>query len=162
MGAVGGAERVVYVDLCQAGKLLRECGVVLFLFLVEADVLQQHHLARLEGCGQRLCGFADYVVSQLDFLPEQLGQALGDRLEGILRVDLALRAAQVRAEDYCGLLRQQVLDGLQGGNNTLVVGDPARVVLRNVKIAPDDDLFPATSMSSTLFLLYCIIILLYK
>jgi hypothetical protein len=45
LGAVGGAEGVVDVDVAQGGHLLRQLGVVLLLADVDAAVLQQHDLA---------------------------------------------------------------------------------------------------------------------
>ena len=43
--AVGGAEGVVDVDVAELGELRGEVGVVLLLVLVEAEVLQQQHVA---------------------------------------------------------------------------------------------------------------------
>jgi hypothetical protein len=45
VGAVGGAEGVVDVDLGEAGKLFGEGGVVGFFFGVEAEVFEQKDLA---------------------------------------------------------------------------------------------------------------------
>ena len=46
--AVGGAEGVVHVDVAELGELLGEVRVVLLLFLVEAEVFQQQHVAVLQ------------------------------------------------------------------------------------------------------------------
>lgn len=46
---MGGAESVVAVDVSKAGKLLRELGVVLLLLLVEAYILEERHVTRLQG-----------------------------------------------------------------------------------------------------------------
>ena len=46
--AVGGAECVVDVNIAQLGQLLGEVRLVLFFFLVEAEVFQQQHFAVLQ------------------------------------------------------------------------------------------------------------------
>ena len=74
---MGGAEGVVDVDIGQVRQLLGKGGVVLFLFLMEADVLQQHGLSLLQGGGQGLGALAHHVGGQLDLLAQQLGEALG-------------------------------------------------------------------------------------
>ena len=43
--AVGGAEGVVDVDVAELGQLLGEVGIVLFFFLVKAEVFQQQDFA---------------------------------------------------------------------------------------------------------------------
>ena len=67
MRTVRGAEGIVDIHFGQGRQLLGEGGVVLFLFLVEADVLQQHDLAVLEAGGQFLGGRSDHVLSHLHF-----------------------------------------------------------------------------------------------
>ena len=121
-------------------QLLGERGIVLLLFLVEADVLEQNGLAGLNGGGQRLGVGADDVLGQLDLLTQQLAQALRNRRQRVLHLELALRTAQMGAQDHGGVLAQQILDGLQRSDDALVVGDAAGFVLRHVKIAAYDDL----------------------
>ena len=47
----------------------------------------------------------------------------------------------MRAKDNSRVVVQQVLDRLQGRTDTLVIGDIAVFVLRDVEIAANDDLF---------------------
>ena len=47
VGAVRGAESVVDVKIAKGGELARETRVVCFFFGVEAEVLQQYHVAGL-------------------------------------------------------------------------------------------------------------------
>ncbi len=47
----------------------------------------------------------------------------------------------MRAEDDSGFFLQQILDRLEGGDNALVVGDAAGVVLRDIEVTADDYLF---------------------
>ena len=82
-------------------------------------------------------GRADDVFRQRHFAAEQLGQAGGNGLEGELRLEFALGTAQVRAEDHAGAMLHQVLDGGQGGDDTVIVGDFAFFVQRDVEIAAD-------------------------
>ena len=94
-GAVRGAEGVVHEDVAQRGQLARQRLVVLLLALVEAAVLQQHHLA-----GRDLHA-VDPVGHQRHLAAEQLAQALGHRRERIGGLELALgRAAQVRGHHH--------------------------------------------------------------
>ena len=45
VGAVRGAKRVVYIHFGQRSQLLGEFGIVLLFFRMEADILNQHHVA---------------------------------------------------------------------------------------------------------------------
>ena len=74
MGAMSGAERVVDVDLGQRGKLLAELRVVLFLAFVEAQVLEQQHVAIAQRDSLRLSIFAHRVGGENDRLAQQFGQ----------------------------------------------------------------------------------------
>ncbi len=72
MCAVRGAECIIYVNFCHGSELFGKSGIILFFFLVEADIFKQHDFARLECSSECLCGFANDVIRQLDILPEQL------------------------------------------------------------------------------------------
>ena len=140
MRAVRSAERVVDEDVRHIGKRLGQRGIVLGLALLKADVLEQDRLAGLDLGSQALCILADNVLRQLDFLAEQLAQALSNRRKRVLHVNLALRTAEVRAKDNCCIVIQQVLDGLERRADALVVGDIAVFILRHVEVAADDNL----------------------
>ncbi len=49
VSAMGGGEGVIHIDVGQGGEPAREAGIVGLLLGVKAQVLEQHHLARLEG-----------------------------------------------------------------------------------------------------------------
>ena len=100
MCAVRGAECVVDIDFSKRSKLLRKRGVVLFFFLVEADVFQQFDFAVFQRSGNALGAVADDVLRHLDFLAERLGEVGGNRSKRIFHVELALRTAEMRAEDH--------------------------------------------------------------
>ena len=137
MRTVRGAEGVVDIHFSQGSQLLGKGGIVLFLFLMEADVLQQHDLAILEAGSQRLGGGADHVIGHLHLHAQHFAEALGDGLEGILHVKLALGAAQVGAQDHSGAVLHQVLDGGQRATQPVFVGDDLVFVHGHVKIAAD-------------------------
>ena len=84
LGAVRGAEGVVHVDVAERGHLARQRLVVLLLALVEAAVLEQHDLARLE---RREPGAAVDPVADQRHLAARAARdsALRDRRERILR-----------------------------------------------------------------------------
>ena len=119
VSAVSGTERIVHIELGIAQELLGELGVVLLLLLVEAHVVQQQHIAVLEGSAGSGSGLTDGLRHESDGLAEVACKAIGSSLQGELGlVAGALRAAEVGAEDEAGAFVQQVLDGGDGGNDT--------------------------------------------
>ena len=140
MSPVSGAERIVHIDVRHGSQLLGESGIVLLLFLVEADVLEKHDLAGLQSRGFGLGVLADDVGSHDDIHAQQLRQPHGHRSQGVFHVELALGTAQVRAGNDGSAIVQQVFQGLDGFPDALVVGDFA-VGQRNVEVAAYQDLF---------------------
>ena len=138
--AVRGAERVVHKHIRHGGELLREGGIVLFFFGVEAQVLQQDGFARLHFRRELLGAFADHVAGELHFKAQLLAQALGHRREGIFHVEFALRAAQVGAEDHSRAFIQQIADGGQSGVDARFVRDVLIGVERHVEVAAHENL----------------------
>ena len=72
MRPVGRAERVVHIHVRIGCERLRECRIVLLLFRVEAEILEQEHLARLEPADcilgplpQRVAGAGDIDAQEL-------------------------------------------------------------------------------------------------
>ncbi len=72
MGAVGGAEGIVHIHIRIGGQLPGEGFVVLFLFLVEAQVLQQGDLAFLQGGDHGIRVRPHHVLGHLHRLAQQL------------------------------------------------------------------------------------------
>ena len=95
VSSVSRAESVIYIDVRKGGESLRECGVVLGLFRVEADVFKEHDFAVLEVCGKLFCAVADNILSHLDILTEKLGKSCSYGSKGELGLELALRSAQM-------------------------------------------------------------------
>ncbi len=127
-----GAECVVHVDIGEGGKLARELRVVRLLFLVEPKVLEEHHAAGGGGLDGIAGDRTDAILGEVDFLPEQVPQPPRDRRQRKRRI-LALRPAEVRAEDDDRALLLQVLDRGEGLADARVIGDGA-VCERNVEI----------------------------
>ena len=130
---VRGAERVVDVDVAQLGQVRGERRIVRFLAGVEAQVLDQHHPAGLEGLrpAQRL--EAGDLGRQRDSDAEQLAQAHRDRRERTLWIDLALRPTEVGAAHDLRATLSQVFDGRKRRGDAQVVLDAA-VAQRNVEV----------------------------
>jgi hypothetical protein len=113
-----------------------------FFLDVEAEILQQNHVAGL-GLGAGGLDFrADAVVEELHRLAEQLRERIGDGLEGKFLDALAVRAAEVAHQDDRRTLVERVADGRQRRLNALGVGDGAGgFVLRDVEIHADEGAF---------------------
>ena len=136
-----GAESVGHEDLGHVGQGLGKVGAVLLLADVEAQVLQKKDLAGLECGGLGLGVLADDVLGEDHILAQQLGQSLCHRSQSQLGLPLALGLAQVGAGDNGSAVIQQIFDGGDGGNDTLVAGDLAGLfVLGNVKVAAEQNL----------------------
>ena len=131
--AMRGAKGVVHVARGERRQRLCECGVVLFFLRMKAQVLEQDdvalHRARL---------LADAVGREGDRLPEQLGQAIRDRPQAHVRVDLALGSSQVAREHDRRALSERVLDGGQRRLDARVVADDA-VLQRDVEVHADEN-----------------------
>ncbi len=141
--AMRGAERVVDVDVGELGERLRKRGIVLFLFRVEAQVLEQDDLGSAMRCGHG--GFrrlADAVGRKDDVALQQLPQSIGDRLQAELRRRLALRPPQVRRKNDRRALVERVVNGRQRRGDARVVGDRA-VLDRHVEVDADEDALAA-------------------
>ena len=130
VGAVGGGEGVVDVDVAQLGELGDELRLVLFFRLVEAGVLEAENVAVLHR-RDRLGGrFADAVGGESDRPFDHVRHRRGDGLEGEGWVGLALRAAQMGHEDDFAALvgdledrRRDALDAGEIGHPPVFDGD---------------------------------------
>ena len=104
VGAVGGAEGVVDVDVGVAGQRLGELRIVLLFLGVEAQVLQEDAFARLEALDRVFRAGAEGVARDGNRHLEQLRQALGDGAQAHAVLDLAVRPAEVAGQDDDGAL----------------------------------------------------------
>ena len=137
-----GAERVGHEDVGHVGQRLCEVCAVLLLADVEAQVLKQHDLTRLESGSLGLCVLADDVGSEDDFLTQKLGKSLCDGRKSQLGLPLALGLAEVGAGNDGSAVLEQIFNSRNGSDNTLVAGDlTGLLVLGNVEIAAEQNLF---------------------
>ena len=74
-------------------------GVVGLLLGVEAEVLEQEHLAGSHALDRVLRPDAERVAGDRHVAPDQLGQALADRPQPEPVLDLALGPPEVAGED---------------------------------------------------------------
>jgi hypothetical protein len=119
--AMSGTKGVVDVEVCLGGQLGGQRGIVPLLAGVEAEVLEHPQVARL--------------LAEGDVAVEQLCDPVGDRAQRQLRLSLAPRATQMRAQHHPRAALQQQLDGRHRGLNAGVVGDPP-AVQRHVQVGP--------------------------
>ena len=134
-----GAEGVGHIDVRHLRQLLSEVGAVLLLALVEAEILEQQDLARLQGRGLGLGVLSDDVLSKNDIHAQQLGKSLGHGSQAQALLPLALGLAQVGAGDDGSAVLKQILNGRQSGYDTLVARDLAGLlVLGDVEIAAQE------------------------
>ena len=140
MRAVGGAKRIVDIDLGQRSERLSQVGVVLCLAGFKADVFKHQQFAGLERGGFCFGVLADNILGHDHRLAEQLAQTDCDRRERKLRLEFSLRAAQMRTEDHSRAMLQKIFDGRQRRDNALVGGDGA-VLERDVEITADEYFF---------------------
>ncbi len=142
---MGGAEGIVHVDLAERGQLLCECGIIGFLFGVEAQVLQQQHLAILELVRQLAREIADAIRRKshihllADSVIEHDAEPVHDRPQAVFGIWLALGAAEVRAEDDLAAVAEHELDGRQRLADAGIVEDFGAILReRHIEIDPDE------------------------
>ena len=140
MCAVHRAKRIGNIELRKGSKLLCKCRVVLFFFFMEAQVLKQEDLAILKLHGLLLRFFADAVIRKADLhARQQRLQTFRNRLERKLRLALALRAAQMGAQDHPRAMLKQIIHRGQGRHDALVIRDFARCIERHVVVHTHKD-----------------------
>ena len=129
-----GAEGVVHEDVAQRSHLAGEFLAVLLLALVQAAVLQHHHLAGGHVHTVHPTALEGHLAAQ------QFTQARSHRGQRVLRLELALgRAAQVRGNHHRSASLERHLDAGHRGADAGVFGDAAGVVLRHVQVSADED-----------------------
>ena len=140
---MGRAEGVKDKNICQGSQFPGKLGVVLLLFQAEAEVFHQHHLAGLEGGALGLGIRPHHVLGQGHGDAQQFFQVVPGREQGQLLLPLAVGTAHVRQEDHGGVVLQQIADGGQGRHDAgVVVNDSGGLVMGNVEVTAQEDLFP--------------------
>ena len=140
VGAVGGGEGVVHVDVAEPRERLGERGVVGLLALVEPEVLEEQELrpsaARRPGArrprptqsGARGTG-----------LPEERREAARDRGQRELRLGAAFRPAEMRGEHHRPHpARPRVAEGRERRADPRVLAHLAVAPERDVEVDPHE------------------------
>ena len=106
---------------------------------MEAEVFEEDDFTRLDS-GAGSFDFRTHAVGEeLHRLLDEFFELLSNRSERVLHVLFAIRTAEVGSEHDCCTLVESVLDGREGGFDTLGVGDFAsHLVLRNVEVDTDE------------------------
>ena len=135
-------ERVVDVDVGEAGERLGELGIVGLLPGVEAQVLEEQQVARAQLVDGVLDARAERVAGHPHRAAKELAEPIGDRLEPKRVVDLAVRTPEVAGQDHDRALLEEVDQGRQAGPDPGVIGDPP-VVERDVEVGAQEDALAA-------------------
>lgn len=141
------------VDVAQSSQALAELfnlglvglGLVALLVLgaalllnVEPEVLQQDNGAVVGLVDNGLNLGADAVGGKGDRLAQELLELRNNRLEGVLGVDSAIGASEVgHQDDSLGAIVEGVLDGGDGTDNALGVGDVLVLIEGHVEVDLD-------------------------
>ncbi len=125
-GGMGAVPCRMHKDLRQRSQLLDSSGSFFVSALHEADVLQQHHIAVLQGRGLGLASSPTTSLAITTGLPSSSLQGGPQRPAGTARVlPLALRLAHMGAKDDAGAVVDKVLNGRHGSDDALVARDLA-------------------------------------
>mmetsp|Transcript_27165 Transcript_27165/g.59366 ORF Transcript_27165/g.59366 Transcript_27165/m.59366 type:complete len:503 (+) Transcript_27165:129-1637(+) len=133
VGAMGGTEGVVDVQVGVGRELLGEPGLVLGLLTVEANVLEEHHGAGGHGSDGLLDLLADAVVGLGNLALEVLLEAGHDGGQAEL-LGHALGTTQVGGQQNLGTVVHEELDGRDGTTDAGVISDVLVRVHRHVQV----------------------------
>ena len=120
------------------GGVLRQAAGLALLLGIETQVLEQQHLARLEGLGHLGGLLAHAVTGEGDLHAEVLLDGRDDLFEGVFGIGVLLRTTHVRHEDHRTAFVEHLLDGGDGGADAGVVRHFALLVEGHVEIHADD------------------------
>ena len=119
------AERVVDEHVTHAAQPPCEVALVAGFSSVEAEVLQQQHVAVAHACRVSFGRVADTVGSHHHLAPKKLGQTRRHGLERHRSDDLALGSPKVRGKDRPAAGLDDVSDRGESSPDARVVGDGA-------------------------------------
>ena len=139
---MSGTESVVYEYFCQRSEILGESLSVLGLFFSVAGILKENYVAVLHCCDCCLgIGANNFrICRENDRLAEALSKTCSYGSQRQLGLGLTLRLAEVGAKDNLAAVSDQLLDGGQSCNDTVVISDNAGLQ-RYVEVASAQDIF---------------------
>jgi len=103
---------VVDIHVAQFGQFLRKRLVVFVFAGMEAQILQQDHVARFHGGHGRKRFFTDAVVDEGNVFLQKGGKHRRNRFERKLFHSFALGTPQVGRHDDAGAFFANVIDGV--------------------------------------------------
>jgi hypothetical protein len=95
---------------------------------MEAEIFEQHHIARFHFGHECFDGMANTIRGEDNLLAKQPSQAFCDWSQAVLRIEFAFGSAEVRAEDDFPSVIDDMIDGREGRANTRVVRNLQGVV----------------------------------
>ena len=136
---MSGTEGVENEDIAVGSEGLGDLGIVLLLTLVEADVLENEDLARLDSGDSLGSLLAVGVGDKGNVETGELSELLGDGLEGELGLEAgAIGTAEVAHEDDASIVLDEVVDGGQGSLDAGGVANDA-ILDRHVEVNADEN-----------------------
>src|SRR4051794_32939821 len=109
MGPMGGAERVIYINVGNGCQLLRKLRIVLLLFRMKTQIFQKQDFA---GFRLQRQGVGSDTIRRNGYRPsQQFVQARGYGSKAHLRVGLALGSPEMACQYDTSTVLQRILDG---------------------------------------------------
>ncbi len=143
---MGTAEGVIDIQVAKFCQLLCEGWIVLLFFRMEAQVLQQQHLAGLQHAHHFLRSLSHAVWGETDIyrlaeaMSEKLTQAIDDRAQAHLGIWLSLGTAEMRSQNHFGAVTNGVFQRGQRLTNARVIHDLSAIFReRDVEVYTDED-----------------------
>ncbi len=131
---MGRAKGIVDIDFTEGGKLPGELRIVLLLFCMEAEVLEQEDLSWLERLCLSLNLRTNTIWRHLDGPTQEFAQALCCRGQAIFLIRLSLWSAKVGHEDDSRSVLQQVLYGGKRCADARIVRNMLFCIERHIEI----------------------------
>ncbi len=111
MGAVGGGEGVIDIDVAEGGQLVGKAIIIVGLARMETQVLQHDDVAS-RHVGNCLFGSAANAISgKADRTVHGLAEGFGNRAQALLGINLALGATEMRHDHDLGTGTGQFAQG---------------------------------------------------
>ena len=108
---------------------------------MKAKILEEHHLAGLEGGRRRFDLGPDTILKERHGTAEELFEARRYRLERVARIRLALGPPEVRGEQHARSSLEAPIDGGKDSADPRVLGDPPAFE-GDIEVHPEEDTLP--------------------
>jgi hypothetical protein len=125
MGPMSAPECVIDIYVAQRSQLPCESGIVLFLFLMKTEILEQHDVAVLQVGGKLADFVPDTVGSKNDGPSQQLLQPCSYRPQAVLRIRFSFWPPEMRRKNQPSAIGDDVPNRGKRRLNPRVIGDAA-------------------------------------